>query len=91
VVGSSPTIAAHWATPLGLLFVDGGHAFDVALADYEGWSRHLAPGGLLAIHDVFEDPADGGQAPFRVWQHAVDSGAFVPRSTTGSLRVLTRS
>jgi predicted O-methyltransferase YrrM len=87
VVGPSPTVAAHWATPLGLVFVDGGHAFDVARADYVGWSRHLAPGGLLVFHDVFEDPADGGQAPYEVWQQAVADG-FTPVSTTGSLRVL---
>jgi predicted O-methyltransferase YrrM len=90
VIGSSPTIAAHWATPLGLVFIDGGHAFDVALADYEGWARFLVPGGLLVFHDVFEDPADGGQAPFQVWTRAADSGDFDPHSTTGSLRVLQR-
>jgi predicted O-methyltransferase YrrM len=89
VVGDSPTVAAHWATPLGLVFVDGGHAFDVALADYDGWARHLAANGLLVLHDVFEDPADGGQAPFEVWKRAVADG-FVPVSTTGSLRVLRR-
>jgi len=76
-----------WATPLGLLFVDGGHAFAAAVADYEGWSRHLAPGGSLAFHDVFEDPAAGGQAPYEVWGRAVADG-FDPVSTTGSLRVL---
>ena len=90
VIGSSPTVAKHWATPLGLVFIDGGHAFEVACADYEGWSRHVVPGGLLVFHDVFEDPADGGQAPYEVWQRAVASGAFVPESTTGSLRVLRR-
>jgi len=90
VIGSSPVVAAHWSTPLGLVFVDGGHALDVALADYDGWARFVVPGGLLVFHDVFEDPADGGQAPFVVWQQAVASGDFVPRSTTGSLRVLTR-
>jgi MMP 1-O-methyltransferase len=89
VIGASPTVAAHWATPLGLVFVDGGHAFDVALADYVGWSRHLAPGGLLVFHDVFEDPAAGGQAPYDVWQQAVADG-FTPVNTTGSLRVLRR-
>jgi MMP 1-O-methyltransferase len=89
VIGASPTVAAHWATPLGLVFVDGGHAFDVALADYRGWERHLAPGGLLVFHDVFEDPADGGQAPYEVWRRAVADG-FTPVSTTGSLRVLRR-
>jgi predicted O-methyltransferase YrrM len=90
VIGHSPVVAAHWATPLGLVFVDGGHAFDVALADYEGWARFVVPGGLLVFHDVFEDPAEGGQAPFEVWKHAVASGCFAPAATTGSLRVLTR-
>jgi hypothetical protein len=39
------------------------------------------------FHDVFEDPADGGQAPYEVWKRAVSDG-FQPVSTTGSLRVL---
>ncbi len=87
VVGDSPVVARHWATPLGLVFIDGGHAFDVALADYQGWATHLVSGGLLVFHDVFEEPADGGQAPYEVWCRAVDDG-FTPVSTTGSLRVL---
>lgn len=90
VVGDSPAIAAHWRTPLGLVFVDGGHALDVVLADYEAWSPHVAAGGVLVFHDVFEDPRDGGQAPFEVWKRAVASGIFTPVSTTGSLRVLRR-
>lgn len=89
VVGYSVPVAKVWATPLGLLFVDGGHAEDVAMADYEHWARHVLPGGVLVIHDVFEDPAEGGQAPFHVWQRAVRDG-FEPQSTTGSLRVLLR-
>ncbi|MFN8037048.1 MAG: class I SAM-dependent methyltransferase [Acidimicrobiia bacterium] len=89
VLGASTTVARHWSTPLGLLFVDGGHAEDVAMADYEHWAQFVVAGGVLAIHDVFEDPADGGQAPFRVWERAVAEG-FTPYSTTGSLRVLRR-
>jgi predicted O-methyltransferase YrrM len=89
VVGQSTTVASLWARPLGLLFIDGGHALDVAMADYDCWAPHVAPGGLLAIHDVFPDPADGGQAPYEVWLRAVSDG-FVPVSTTGSLRVLRR-
>jgi predicted O-methyltransferase YrrM len=90
VIGDSATVARHWGMPLGLCFVDGGHAYDVALADYEAWAPHVAPGGLLVFHDVFEDPAAGGRAPFLVWQAAVDSGDFTPVSITGSLRVLRR-
>ena len=89
VVGSSAAVAEAWRTPLGLVFIDGGHAEDVAMADYRSWAPHLVGGGLLAIHDVFEDPADGGQAPFHVWQCAVAEG-HTPVSTTGSLRVLCR-
>lgn len=90
VIADSPTVARHWGTPLGLCFIDGGHAYEVALADYEAWAPFVAPGGLLVFHDVFEDPDAGGQAPFLVWQAAVDSGRFAPVSTTGSLRVLRR-
>ena len=89
VIADSPTVGRFWATPVGLLFIDGGHADDVALADYEAWSGFVVPGGVLAIHDVFEDPADGGHAPFRVWQRAVADG-FEPIATTGSLRTLRR-
>ena len=91
VVGDSPAIAAHWRTPLGLVFVDGGHALDVVLADYEAWSPHVASEGVLVFHDVFEDPREGGQAPFEVWKRATASGEFTPVSTTGSLRVLRRT
>lgn len=90
VVADSPTVAAHWGTGLGLLFIDGGHALPVAMADYQAWAAFVMPGGLLAIHDVFEDPDEGGQAPFVVWQQAVADG-FRPVSRTGSLRVLARS
>jgi len=89
IVGHSIPVSQAWRTPLGFLFIDGGHAEDVAMADYAGWSPHVVSGGVLAIHDVFEDPDAGGQAPFHVWQRAVSDG-FEPASTTGSLRVLRR-
>ncbi|MGI9644371.1 MAG: class I SAM-dependent methyltransferase, partial [Ilumatobacteraceae bacterium] len=91
VVGRSAVVAAAWSTPLSFLFIDGGHGAEPARADYEGWTPHVAPGGRLAIHDVFADPADGGQAPHdNIFRPAVDSGRFVPESATGSLRILRR-
>jgi hypothetical protein len=89
VVGLSTLVAGAWATPLAFLFIDGGHSEAIAMADYAGWGPHIVPGGLLAIHDVFERPEDGGQGPFHVWQRAVADG-FVPHAVTGSLRVLAR-
>ncbi|MFF8099470.1 class I SAM-dependent methyltransferase [Streptomyces sp. NPDC016640] len=93
LVGGSPRIAALWNTPLSLVFVDGGHTDEHAGADYEGWGPHVAEGGLLVIHDVFPDPADEftGQAPYRVYLRALESGAFTEVSATGSLRVLRRT
>ncbi|MCC4317986.1 MULTISPECIES: class I SAM-dependent methyltransferase [Streptomyces] len=88
VVGRSPQVAAVWGRPVGLVFIDGGHTDEHASADYEGWAPHLAPGGLLVIHDVFPDPADGGQAPYRIYRRALASGAFTEVSATHSLRVL---
>jgi MMP 1-O-methyltransferase len=92
VVGNSPVVAAAWTTPLAFLFVDGGHGAEPARWDYEGWTPHVAPGGLLAIHDVFADPADGGQAPHdQIYRPALDSGRFTEVGATGSLRVLRRT
>ncbi len=71
--------------------MDGGHTDAHATADYESWVPQLAEGGLLVIHDVFPDPADGGQAPFRIWRRAVASGAFTEVGTCRSLRVLRRT
>ncbi|MFE1975654.1 class I SAM-dependent methyltransferase [Streptomyces hygroscopicus] len=91
VVGRSPQVAAVWGRPVGLVFIDGGHTDEHASADYEGWAPHLAPGGLLVIHDVFPDPADGGQAPYRIYRRALASGVFTEVSATRSLRVLRRT
>jgi MMP 1-O-methyltransferase len=90
VVGRSAEVARLWRTPLGLLFIDGGHTDQAATTDYESWSPWVAPGGALAIHDVFPDPAQGGQAPFRIYQRALASGAFTEVHVQGSLRLLER-
>jgi predicted O-methyltransferase YrrM len=68
IVGRSADVARLWRTPLGVLFIDGGHTDAAAQADYEGWVPWVAPGGALAIHDVFPDPAEGGQAPFLIYR-----------------------
>jgi predicted O-methyltransferase YrrM len=91
IVGRSVDVARMWRSPLGMLFIDGGHTDAAAQWDYEGWAPWVAVGGALAIHDVFPDPADGGQAPFRVCQRALASGAFTEVRVVGSLRILERT
>jgi predicted O-methyltransferase YrrM len=90
VVGRSAIVARHWTTPLALLFIDGGHTLEAALGDYRGWTPHLMAGGILAIHDVFPDPADGGRPPFEIFQLALASGLFAPMAEVRSLRLLRR-
>jgi predicted O-methyltransferase YrrM len=90
VVGESATVAAYWRTPLSMLFIDGGHGEEPAHADYAGWAPWVMAGGLLAIHDVFPDPADGGRPPYDVYLRALASGAFEEVEVVGSLRVLSR-
>ena len=93
LVGRSPQISRIWGTPLGLVFIDGGHTDEHANGDYEGWAPHVAEGGLLVIHDVFPEPEDEftGQAPYRVYLRALESRAFTEVSATDSLRVLRRT
>jgi MMP 1-O-methyltransferase len=89
VVGRSTTVAAHWRTPLSLVFIDGGHTDEHAGNDYAGWGRWVRHSGTLVVHDVFPDPADGGQAPYRIYLRALASG-FEEARALGSMRVLTR-
>ncbi|NYD41692.1 class I SAM-dependent methyltransferase [Nocardioides panaciterrulae] len=90
VVGRSTTVARWWRTPLSMLFIDGGHAEVHAHNDYTGWARWIMAGGLLVIHDVFPDPADGGRPPYDVFVRALDSGDFAEVEALGSVRVLRR-
>ncbi len=92
VVGQSTTVAAHWRTPLSLLFIDGGHGEQPARDDFAGWAHWVDAGGYLAIHDVFPDPADGGRPPYElIYLPALASGAYTEVAVTGSLRVLQRT
>jgi hypothetical protein len=44
----------------------------------------------LAIHDIFPDPADGGQAPYDIYQLALASGLFEAVEMRRTLAVLRR-
>ena len=91
LVGPSQIVAEHFAQPLDLLFIDGGHGEDVAWADYRAWTPKVVVGGLLMIHDVFPNPCDGGRPPYDIYLAALASRAFVDVASEGSLRVLRRT
>ena len=89
VVGESVAVAESWGPAVAMLFIDGGHAEAVAMADYRAWARRVVDGGVMAIHDVFADPREGGQAPFTVWRQALRDG-YREAGCVGSLRLLRR-
>ena len=90
IVSRSAVAARLWATPLSLVFIDGGHSMEAACTDYNAWSGHILPGGFLLIHDIFTDPSEGGQAPYHIYQLAIDSGLFKKIKMVKTLGVLQR-
>jgi hypothetical protein len=49
------------------------------------------PGGFLVIHDIFPDPAKGGQAPYCIYKLALASGLFTELPMVKSLGALKRA
>jgi predicted O-methyltransferase YrrM len=90
IVCTSVLAARGWAMPLSLVFIDGGHAYDTVLSDFNSWAPHVVVDGFLLFHDVFSDPSKGGQAPYAVYRQALDSGIFIEHSFVQSLGVLQR-
>lgn len=90
LVAPSPVAARFWSTPLGMVFIDGGHSHAAAHADYESWAGKVARGGILAIHDLFPDPSTGGQAPIEIYRRALASGELEELPGTKTLGVLRR-
>jgi predicted O-methyltransferase YrrM len=91
LVAKTAQVASWWSSPITFLFLDGNHTEEMAQHDYAAFAPHVVVGGILAVHDVFADPADGGQAPWHVVERARTSGAYEQLSQYGSLRVLRRT
>jgi len=92
VVAHSRDLSARWRAPLALVFIDGGHGVEPAREDWRGWGPRVARGGMLAIHDVFVDPRDGGRTPHdEIYAPALASGEYREIVAVGSLRVLQRT
>lgn len=90
IVAPSGLAARQWATPLSLVFIDGGHSFEAALRDYRGWAPQVMIGGMLAVHDIFTDPSQGGQAPHEIAKMAQASGLFEPAGMVNTLGLFRR-
>ena len=90
IVASSSVAAKQWHTPLAMVFIDGGHSFSAAEPDYRSWASHVKIGGILAIHDLFPNPDEGGQAPIHIYRLALASGLFEAVEVVNTLGILRR-
>lgn len=90
IVAGSGVASRGWLTPLAMVFIDGGHSVEAALCDYRSWACHIVPQGILAIHDIFKDPSQGGQAPYDIWKLACASGLFEEIEIVDTLGFLRR-
>lgn len=58
-VGLSHEVVTSFDEPVGLLWIDGDHAYRSVRRDFDEWFPKLAPGGWVAFHDtvnVWEGP-----------------------------------
>jgi glycosyltransferase involved in cell wall biosynthesis len=81
---SSEDVAATWASPVGLAFIDGDHRHAQVRRDFECWDRHVVLGGLIAFDDAI-DPACG---PARLVAEIVQTGCYRIIETVGKIVVL---
>lgn len=51
----STKVAPDWDKPIDLLFIDGDHSYEGVKSDWEGFSRHIKPFGLVIFHDTTWD------------------------------------
>ena len=74
ILANANSVAPSWGIELGLLFIDGSHTEISAMNDYDNWRSKLHSKGALVIHDIYEKPEDGGQAPYLIYQKALEEG-----------------
>ena len=61
-VARSGTVAEGWSAPIDLLFIDGDHSEEGTRADWEAFSPHVVPGGVVIFHDARVGQPRGGDA-----------------------------
>lgn len=56
IEGDSKTVGANWKQPIDLLFIDGDHSYDGALADCRLFSPYVVQGGYVLVDDYQMKP-----------------------------------
>jgi predicted O-methyltransferase YrrM len=81
VIGNSlqtvPAYAEGKAGTFDVVFVDGGHEYEVAAADIHNAARLARPGGILVVDDLTPWHL-WGAGPAQAWYEAIDEGLIAP-------------
>jgi predicted O-methyltransferase YrrM len=77
VIGDSRETVPRHKGRFDLVFVDGGHEYEIAAADIANLARLARPGGLIVVDDLVPW-YPWGEGPYRAWQEAVQSGLIEP-------------
>ena len=78
----STQVAQTWDGPIRFLWIDGDHSYRGAKDDFDGFIRHLVPGGVVAFHDALNMFA----GPIRVFvEDVLRSGSFGPAGFVHSI------
>jgi predicted O-methyltransferase YrrM len=54
IQGRSQDVADQIPDDIELLFIDGSHTYDDALADMEIYWKKVVPGGVMLVHDAYD-------------------------------------
>lgn len=84
IAASSAVAGRFWATPIGMLFIDGDHSYAGCHRDYAMWVPNIADGGTLVFHDATIPDID------RVAAEAAADG-FTIVGDVGCMRIMRRS
>ena len=78
----STDVSPTWNRPIRLLWIDGDHSYIGAKADFDGFLPHLAPNGVIAMHDALSN----FEGPIRVFvEEMLRSDRFGPAGFVHSI------
>ena len=88
IIGDSrQTVPRHERGDFDLVFVDGGHEYEIAAADLANAARLARPGGLVVVDDLVPWHP-WGVGPYRAWQEALADGLIEPIESVVDGRVV---
>lgn len=66
--------AVRWRSPYDFAFIDGAHDYASVRADFENYYPMMAPGGVMAFHDILAHERYPGNEVRRVWDEIRAAG-----------------